>query len=264
MFSCSDDITPVEYSQTKLIAHRGAGSNYSGFSDLEENTLLACLRGLSTTDGIEIDIQRSNDHEIFLFHDINVPPCDEFDIVSIAASTKPKIEEYFDCAAPETGISTLKEVLINHEVDFHNKDIFLDVKAIFNLSTTLKMPTPQHYLNLMSQDIFDHISNYSDQNTLHIETENAVMLNAFKKHYPDVNTWLVSFGDIEKAIQRASKESYTGISIKDGDYITESMVQKAHNQGLKLCVWVVNERNRFLELEAMEVDFIQSDDIYLN
>ena len=88
------------------------------------------------------------------------------------------------------------------------------------------------------------------------------MLNAFKKHYPEVNIWLSSYGDFETAVRRAAKENYTGIAVKDGDYITEINVKNAHKKGLKVSVWTVNDNTRKEELTGFKVDFIQTDKLY--
>lgn len=124
------------------------------------------------------------------------------------------------------------------------------------------MPTPQHYLNLMTQDLFNLIDEYPYQSSLNIESENGVLLNAFENHYPEVNTWLASYGDFEKAVKRASKENYTGISVKDGHYITKSQIADAHKEGLKVCVWVVNDQARYDELKEMQADYVQTDNLY--
>ena len=227
-----------------------------------ENTLRACKTGFERAKGIEIDIQRTNDGEVFLYHDFFVTPCANFDIKSVAASIKAEVLDQFKCLYAEDSISTLSEVLELQQLYFPEKHLFLDIKAVVNKNTLLKMPTPQHYLNLMSQDIFDRIENFENKAFLHIETENAVMLNAFKKHYPEVNIWLSSYGDFETAVRRAAKENYTGIAVKDGDYITEINVENAHNKGLKVSVWTVNDNTRKDELADFKVDFIQTDKLY--
>ena len=259
--SCKKEATSITYTGTKLIAHRGNGSQASGLGQTEENTLIACEKGFSLTDGIEIDVQRSNDYVVYMFHDVTVEPCDEHNIKSIPASTSDRIKEQFECIGKQPEL--FKTLLENNMILEEDKDIFVDAKSIASFSTSLKMPSPQHYLNLLAQDIFKLIEDYPYQNSINIESENGVLLNAFEKHFPKVNTWLASYGDIEKAIKRASKEHYTGISIKDGDNITQKKIKDAHKCGLKICVWVVNEQDRYDELKAMEVDFIQTDNLYL-
>jgi|GEM_PF-1988188 glycerophosphoryl diester phosphodiesterase len=261
--SCSKEYIEVSYEGTKLIAHRGNGSIASGLGQSEENTIKASIKGFALAAGIEIDVQRSNDNYVYLFHDVTVPPCGDHNIKSIPASTKSKIEAYFDCVDSDTKINTLNELLATHEDGYSSKDIFIDIKSIANIHTSLRMPTPQHYLNLMAQDIFDCIKYYPNQSSLNIESENGVLLNAFEKHYPKVNTWLACYGDFDKAIKRASKENYTGISIKDGDHITKTKVENAHKKGLKVCVWVVNKQERLETLQALKVDVVQTDNLDL-
>ena len=227
-----------------------------------ENTFLACTTGFEKADGIEIDIQRTNDHEVFLYHNFFVVPCADFDIKSVAASTKTEVLSHFKCLYPEDSITTLSSILALQQKSYPNKHLFLDIKAVVNKYTMLKMPTPQHYLNLMSQDIFEQIKDFENKAYLHVETENAVMLNAFKKHYPEVNTWLMSYGDFETATRRAAKENYTGISVRDGDYITAESIKNAHKKGLKVSIWTVNDAERIAELSDLNIDFIQTDKLY--
>lgn len=261
IISCKKDAIPSEYKSTKLIAHRGNGSIGSGMGQSEENTLLACEKGFLHTDGVEIDVQRSNDYNVYMFHDISVNECGDHNIRSIGASTSNQIKKHFECIGKQPDL--FKSLLVQNSILQEDKDIFIDIKSIASLGTVFKMPSPQHYLNLMAQDLFELIDEYPYQSSIHIESENGVLLNAFEKHYPKVNTWLASYGDIEKAIKRASKENYTGISVKDGDYVTKSQIDDAHKEGLQICVWVVNNQARYDELKAMEVDYIQTDNLYL-
>jgi glycerophosphoryl diester phosphodiesterase len=233
--ACKHDVPDTQHETTKIIGHRGYGLTQDD-AEIRENTLRACKLGLSEFDGVEVDIQRSNDYAVFMFHDETVKKCDDNDIISIVSSTEPEIRKQFRCLFPKDSINTLDE-LLDLSDDHPGKDIFLDVKSFVNFKTLLKTPTPQEYMNLMSQDIFDRIKSLSDRSIINIETENAVMLNAFKKHYPTVNTWLTSFGDIETATRRAFKEHYTGISIKDGDHINQASIDELHeNRSADLCV----------------------------
>nr|MBO6516284.1 glycerophosphodiester phosphodiesterase [Bacteroidia bacterium] len=258
---CKHDVPNTVTTETKIIAHRGFGLDIDGVEKPRENTLNACLLGFKTTAGIEVDVQRTNDHEVFLFHDARVPPCEDFNIISIGASTKPRVLEQFKCLFPDDSISHLQDLLLRHE-EFKNKDLFIDVKSFFDVETIFKMPTPQHYLNLLAQDVFALIDQHPFPDRLHIETENAVVLNAFKKHYPRVNTWLVSYGDVKTAISRAFREHYTGLSIKDGSYVDQDVIDEAHEKGLEVAVWVVNERDRLDELVEMRVDYVQTDSLF--
>lgn len=261
LVACKHDVPDAVHTKTKLIAHRGFGNNIHTASNPRENTLKAAEMGLAVADGIEVDIQRSNDHGVFLFHDKTLPKCGGTDIYSITASTKPDIIKQFKCLFPEDSITELQELLSKRH-SYGNKDIFLDLKAFVSFKTLLRKPTPQHYYNLLVIDIFDLIQSDSNLGQLHIESENAVALNAFKSHYPKVNTWLASFGDFDVAIDRAFKEHYTGVSVKNGDYITEESVLAAHQKGLKVCVWVVNDQSRLDELVEMKVDYIQTDALF--
>lgn len=230
----SEEINPYEYQGTKLIGHRGNGSLGSALGQSEENTVSACAEGFRLTEGVEVDVQRSNDYKVYMYHDVTVNPCGDVNIESIAASTSKPIAEYFDCLGQKT--PKLKYLLERNIILEEEKEVFLDVKSIAQISTMLKMPTPQHYLNLMAQDLFDLLEDYPYKKSIHIESENAVLLNAFKKHQKVINTWLTSNGDFDNAIEKASKENYTGISIKKGDHISQKAVKKAHEKGLQICV----------------------------
>jgi len=258
VLGCRHDVPDIIPNKTQFIMHRGGGSDQNSESNLRENTVAACYFGFENLDGIEIDIQRTNDYEVFLEHDELIDKCGRFDIKSVAASTVPKVMEQYNCLFPEDSISRLSEVL-KVQREFSHKALFLDVKAVATLQTILKMPTPQEYLNLMSQDLFKLIENHPYPHNIHIETENAVMLNAFKRHHPSVNTWLAGFDNINNAVNKAFTEHYTGVSINDGDYITKESVQNAHSKGLKVSVWVVNDSARQSELIDMQVDYIQTD-----
>ncbi len=255
--ACKHDVPNTPAQTTKIIGHRGYGVTQDD-AEIRENTLQACELGLLEFDGIEVDLQRSNDYAVFMFHDETVKKCSEHDIISIVSSTEPEIRKQFRCLFPKDTINTLDE-LLELSAKHPQKELFLDIKSFIHFKTLLKTPTPQEYMNLMSQDIFERIKPLGDQSIINIETENAVMLNAFKKHHPQVQTWLTSFGDIETATRRAFKEHYTGISIKDGDHVNQTNVDQLHDKGLRVCVWVVNDINRMEELIEIGVDVIQTD-----
>ncbi len=223
--------------------------------------MAACEFGFNAADGVEVDLQRTNDQEVFLFHDNTVPRCGTRNIISIPASTKPEVMSQFKCLFPEDSITMLSELFTLHKQN-PDKDVFLDIKSFINVETVLKMPTPQQYLNRFAQDIFGLMDGYELKFKINLESENAVFLNAFKKHYPKVNTWLTSYGDFDVAVNRAFREHYTGISIKNGDYITSETVKKAHQKGLQVCVWTVNDRKRLNELIEMKVDVVQTDSLF--
>jgi len=159
--SCNRASVEANYTDTKLIAHRGNGAIAFGLGQSEENNLSACEKGFRFTDGVEIDVQRSNDYVVYLYLDITVDACGDHDIKTIAVSTEDLIEKQFDCIGEQpTRFKTLLEQNVILEQD---KDIFVDVKTIAGLNTVLKMPTPQHYLNLMAQDLFELVKDYPYQ-----------------------------------------------------------------------------------------------------
>ena len=123
---CSKHHTPSIYESTKIIAHRGNGSVGSGLGQYEENTVDACISRFSLVDGVEVDVQRSNDYLVYLYHDTQVEACSEHDIKSIAASAQDKINDQFDCLGKRP--NTLAQLFDYTSTQNENKDIMQFIK----------------------------------------------------------------------------------------------------------------------------------------
>lgn len=120
----------------------------------------------------------------------------------------------------------------------------------------------QNYLHRFKVQLKLDLQHHQLTDKVNIETENKKILNYIKDELPDVGVWLSSYGELDKDLNDAIETKYTGISIRDGAYITEEAVNTAHKNGIKLSVWTVNSAERIQELTDWNVDYIQTDRLF--
>ena len=246
---------PIVVTKSNLIAHRGGGSYDEG------NALSSCMYGLQIADGIECDIQRSSDNNIWLSHSPNVIACGSFSATCFASTSSSTIIQIDSCLGKGKDYTQLEEVFQFMSANFPDKYISLDVKAwepcsINNLNVTKEM-------NLLAQKIIDLTQKYHLENKVMVESETGDFLYYVKKHSSFIETYLATLGDFEMGASRAIDAGFTGISFKYKfkEAITKEHVDLLHRKGLKIQLWTVNDVNDINEALSLKPDFIQTDNI---
>src|SRR5580765_1111475 len=108
-FSCEkinyypDD--PVIYDHTIVLSHHGVKT-----SEHRENTFEACVNALNDYEGLEVDIQMSKDHTIWLSHLSDAQFCDGSSSCFIETSDE-EIESITTCSGVDIGYTKLEDVL---------------------------------------------------------------------------------------------------------------------------------------------------------
>lgn len=246
---------PIAVERSLLIAHRGGGDYDEG------NGLASCMYGLQVADGIECDIQRSNDNNIWLSHSPYVTACGSVGSTCFASLSSSTIIQIDSCLGHGKDYTQLEEVFQLMSANFPDKYISLDVKAwtpckLSNANLTKEM-------NLLAQKIIDLTVKYGLEYRVMVESETGDFLYYMKKHTGFVETYLATLGDFEMGASRAIDAGFTGISFKYKfkEAITKEHVDLLHRKGLKIQVWTVNDTNDIKEAQQLKVDFIQTDNV---
>lgn len=241
---------------TLILAHRGGG--YSGY---QENSLEACEFGLSSVDGIEVDIQLSKDRTIWLAHEAPLPECGGISYDCFPEVYDIQIEELDSCKGNDLTFTRLEEIFELMSTTYPDKYISLDVK----LWSPCKLTSVDvlGIMNVIADEIIVLTNKYNLHNRVMVESEVATFLNRVKKNSNSIGIYLTSFGDFEAAMQHSLEGGLTGISFqyKYDEEITEEHIQLIRNKGLKIQLWTVNDPDYIEEALSINPDFIQTDNI---
>lgn len=244
---------PLLNTKTYILAHQGGGSFDSG------NTMEACMYGLKMVDGIEVDIQKSSDNDIWLSHSSDIIPCGSFKETCFASLTSNTIIQIDTCLGNEINYTKLEAVFKYMSVNYPDKHISLDVKAWSPCGVTGINLIRQ--MNAMAQSIIDLTAKYHLENQVLVESEVGDFLYYIKKHGGGIETYLATLGDFELGISRALEAGFSGISFhyKFDEPINKELVDLMHRKGLKIQLWTVNDAADIEEAKSLNPDFIQTD-----
>lgn len=247
---------PNEFESTKILAHRGGGN-----SDYQENTLSAAGYGLSSLDGIEVDLQISKNRTLWMAHDAELPDCGGIAYNCFCETYDDQITELDTCMGNVYHFSRLEEVFQLMSSDYPHKYITLDVKAWEPCAVTSLSITGM--MNAIADEIILLTAKYNLYDYVMVESETASFLSYLKKRSKGIETYLTTLGDFERGMQIALKGGYTGISFKYkfDEEITSDHIYLIRKKGLKIQLWVVNEDDIIEEALSVNPDFIQTDNI---
>lgn len=246
---------PVLDVRTRILAHRGGGSAYAG------NDMASCKYGLSKVDGIEVDIQRSEENDLWLSHSSDVPICGALGGDCFASTKTASIINIDSCLGPDVNLTTLDSLFKFVKAYYPDKYISLDVKAwspcdIASINITRQM-------NELAEKIISLTRFYGLEHQVMVESETGDFLYYIKENSDFIETYLTSFGDFELAASSALDAGFDGISykFKFGEELVREQVDLLHRKGLKIQLWTIVGEDNFNEASSLGADFIQTDDL---
>ncbi|WP_426369823.1 glycerophosphodiester phosphodiesterase [Pseudocolwellia sp. HL-MZ7] len=216
------------------IGHRGAMGHEP------ENTILSFRKALAlNVDAVELDVYVCKTGELVVIHD---------DKVDRTTNGKGYTEDktFAELRALDAGkgelVPTLEEVL----------DV-IDKKAIINVELKGKDTAIA-----TSQVIKDYIKTKGwAESDFMVSSFDHRELNKFKQYYPEISIGALIEGVpltyCECAIQLQADS--VNLSL---DFINQDFVNDAHDKGLKVYVWTVNEYDDIVKVKALGVDGIFS------
>lgn len=247
---------PIENIKTKILSHRGGGN-----SGLQENTLTSVQYGLNKLDGVEVDIQLSNDRTIWLSHNSELPSCTGVDADCFVTAHDYEIIKLDSCLGEDYNFSTLDTIFFHIAKNYPDKYISLDVKAWYPCDVEHLDVTG--LLNVVAEEIISLVIKYNLYNQVIVESETGTFLDFIKKNSNNIGIYLTTLGDFERGMMLALESGYTGISFKYkfDEEITKDHIDLIHKKGLRIQLWTVNDEGNILEAISLNPDFIQTDNI---
>ncbi|WP_009960771.1 glycerophosphodiester phosphodiesterase [Verrucomicrobium spinosum] len=221
-----------------IIAHRGASA------DAPENTLAAFrLAWEQRADAVEMDLRLTRDHQVAVIHDADlrrvagdshkVAAMDAVDLVQIQTGQGAGIGR-------ATMVPLLAQVL--REVP-QGRRVFLELKAGAGLVEAVRK---------VLED-----SSLAPEQVVIIGFDHALVQQA-REAMPVVETaWVVDYPSIwnlTHLIKLAASHRISGLDLRVDWPLTGADVARAHEAGLKLYIWTVDDPARARELAAMGVD----------
>lgn len=239
---------------TTIIAHKaGGGSNNPN----KENTVEAAKYGLSYLDGLEVDIQKSRDGTIWLYHDETIFN-ESGDLKRIPGLKDEEIRNIIK--ANNCPLNTLEELLIEMQKANCKGWLSLDIKPWL----PTRFSNTQGYLIELADEICRLSKKYNCSHHIMAECENAVCLKRIKELDTEIVCYLTTYGDFEKGTYRALKSNFNGISFKyENKNISKEQIELLHSKGLKIQLWTINDIVDIKDAQLLLPDFIQTDNVKL-
>ena len=243
-----------------IFAHRG------GASLAPENTVLALRTAVGLgVDVIETDLQLTKDNQFVLFHDDNLSrmagkkeairdfTLDELKQIDITYNLSPDEGVTFPYRGQGHQILTLSEAF----------DEFTD--TVFNLD--IKNKDDREAPELLAAEL----TKYKRENSVIVASFHDRQLERFRTLMPNVAT-AASPGEVSRfvfgvkartlrLVARNLKYRAFQVPIKYGriNVVSSRFINAAHERGIAVHVWTINDRTTMEQLIEMEVDGIMTD-----
>lgn len=244
---------PVLFEGSKILAHRGGGN-----ATYRENTLESCINALPGNDGIEVDIQMSKDHTIWLSHASDVVFCGG-ETKCFVGVTDAEIESITTCDTADISYTKLEEVMQYMYENNIYKYISIDMKGWVPCNAgTLDI---EGLMRLETEQVIALGEKYGLTSYLLFENQLASVLNWAKSKNSNVQTFIYSYGNFEKQMLVALDNDLDGISYKSnfGDLLDNDKMYLLHKKGLKVMAWNIPDSASQAYLVSIQVDLLQVD-----
>lgn len=248
-YKFSSSATNIGY--IEVIGHRGIRDK------APENTLASFKAAKKAGyESFECDYWETKSGDIIICHDENLALCGhpEIDVRTITAETRKKYPVKNDPNVKKYGtqyLPTLQEVAstaykLNMRLYLHNKDNNISEKGIEKVCKILRKYNMINRAVVFSsnKDCATRISKHNcTSGLLRLATNDKVLPNAIKYMKKNKMTWLVT---------------------RINDYLTPSVAKFAHQNGVKIGCWAVNNPTLASKQANIGADFLITDYFYLD
>ena len=227
----------------KVIAHRGA----SGYAP--ENTLAAFKKALEKNcTGIEFDVQMTKDGEIIVCHDYTVDRTTNGSghIKNLTLTEIKGLDagSWFDKKFSEEKIPTLEEVF-----EIVPSGILMNIE-IKNLAKERRE---------IEQKVVDLVIEHNRIDDVIISSFDHLSLKTVREINRDIRIGILTYSYLLDPWDYFNKHNFDAYSIHPAEeYLTETFVKKAHDNGYKILCYTVNDKVTAEVMKKMGVDFIIS------
>lgn len=253
--SCSKiqyyDDNPIITENTHILAHRGA----MGSDSILSNTFAAVRIGLASLDGVEVDIQLSEENTLWLGHDSKVLDCDGVEHCFNELSHQELLEIQV-CDLDER-FSPLEVIFVYMRSFYPEKYISLDIKrpecGVF----------AQEEYDIVAKKIVQMAKQYGMEENILVESGNKKFLRTLRELSSDLKLYFLAWDEYDYGLTVAIENDLTGISFdfNRGYEITFEHIELAHRKGVQMMLWVINDTLNMRNVYDMSPDFIQTDDL---
>jgi glycerophosphoryl diester phosphodiesterase len=212
---------------TAIFAHRGASATK------RENTVEAFVEaGRLGADGVELDVRRGAGRALVVHHDPDIAGLGPISCLAVADLPS-------DVPLLEAVLAACGSLAVNIEVKNLPNEADFDPQE----TVAAEVATLVAELGLVSRVI--------------VSSFNLAAIDAVRRTEPDVPTgWLTPSGyDQIRALATAAKRGHAALHPYHST-VTPELVDAAHDLGLAVNTWTVDDPARMLELAAWDVDVI--------
>lgn len=257
-----DDIDNLSGGRVYIIGHGG-----SGFASLSNNyapnSWSSVTRAVDyyRADGVEIDVQMSADHVLFMFHDQNLD----------AASTCTGCLYSYDSAAltqcsfrsvqgqvPGDRLTPLEDVIRKFAAMPQKPMVFLDLHANAGYVDTRKEENGYYYNELIAVNRL--LETYNAFDWVHIQSDNRRWMLYAKNAFPKIRI-LLDYVEQTDDVDFAVKNGFFGIAGYAG--MPQDLINTAHSNGLKVQLYGAASKNDIVSALNQSPDYYLADNILL-
>lgn len=240
--------SPIENNgETLLIMHRGGG-----FSGTGRNTLEGAIHGMTVADGIEIDLQMSQDNTPWVEHESRIDECGGKDKSCFINLSDQEIEERIGCGDFYT--VRLETILEEASKKFPNTIIVLDCKAWSPCG--LSEMNSIRSMKKMGSEIINLAKKYNLEENIIIDSNVKQLLRVIERE-SSMKIYFRSFASLDKAARNAFDVHADGLSLDQNRYnLSKDDIELINQKGLEVQLWTINNEDQLndaLKLKPQQV-----------
>ncbi len=214
---------------------------------------------MQVLDGVEVDIQISEDGTLWLAHDVELPDCDGISYKCFPKFSDEEIIALDSCNGDTRNFTKLENVFLLMSSTYPEKYISIDVKPWFGCG--MSEVGLLAGMSSTAEEIIRLTEKYNLQNRVMVESASIAFLNNIKNNSKGIECYFLTFENFEKGTSTALKNGYAGISFKYNESLNADYVKVLHKKGLRIQIWTINTEEDLLEALLIKPDFIQTDNI---
>jgi len=242
-----DGIANLNRDEISAIGHGGMGISSTYPIDTYESLTAAITAG---ADGVEIDVQMSNDSVLVAFHDHDL---------STSTSCAGKINNHSwellkDCEYVKEIFSVYQIWSLPEIAEYwkggSSRIVVFDCKLIYSANFN-------EFIMTYAKKLTELVGSFEFEGDILIESQSVAFLQLIQGLKPDYKLFYYP-QSFEEGLGIAKAYGLYGITIASSN-ITKEQIAEAHDNGLRVAVWNVNSRKDNVEAINKSPDYIQTD-----
>ncbi len=233
----------------KCIGHGGMGIESLQPMN-SKSSVLKCLE--LGADGVEMDIQMSNDNVLFAFHDADL------DNTSLTEGT---INDYLATSIESCTLNGLlngNEKIERLDSMFNWLDHFPNATVTLDIKLYSKQPYTT-YIQSFAKTLHQFLEDHPRKHRVLIESQDTSFLNLLHLLSPNAEVYYYT-SNFQDGLAAVTKFNYSGLTM-DHKNVTKHEVDSLHAKNYKISVWNVKTSKQNREAIQLTPDYIQSDEV---